>query len=160
MNKEVWWYEMVAAAVIGVFCTYFLIETYTYGPKAALFPRLICFFVLFLSVIFFVSRIRRFLKMKALSASETQTKKQDAESHESVKWFLTFGLAIGFCILMTLIGFGPAAVCYLALHSYMAGYRKIKVILIVALIVAAAMVLFGRMFNIPLPEGILFEMMM
>ncbi len=163
MNKHVWRYEALAAGVIGVFCTIFLIQTYDYGRKAALFPRLMCFTVLFLLVFFIVSRIRRFLKMKQAPPQQDQVTAEgaaEADSLHVVKWPLTFGLAIGFCLLMTLIGFGPATVCYLAAHTYIAGYRKGKVIFLFALAVGAIMVFLGRLFKIPLPEGILVGMVM
>ena len=161
MKKYLWRYETLAVGAIGLFSVIFLIQTYDYGRKAALFPRLVCCIVLFLILFFIVSRLRRMLKKRSVPSQEEPVRKEvitEAGQTPGLKWTLTFGLAMGFCLLMYLIGFGPATVCYLAVHTYLAGYRKCKVIFLFALAVGAIMVFFGRLFQIPLPEGILVGM--
>jgi FtsH-binding integral membrane protein len=163
MKKYLWRYEAVAVSAIGVFCVIFLVQTYNYGHKAALFPRLVCFFVLFLILFFIVSRLRRMLKRRGVPSQDEPIQAEgitEAGQPQGVKWTLTFGLAMGFCLLMYLIGFGPATVCYLAVHTYLAGYRKVKMLFLYALAVGAIMVFFGYLFKIPLPEGILVGMVM
>jgi FtsH-binding integral membrane protein len=163
MKKYLWRYETLAVGAIGLFCVIFLTQTYDYGRKAALFPRLVCFIVLFLILFYIFSRLRRMLKKGAVPSQEEPVRTEartEAGQPQGLKWTLTFGLAMGFCLLMYLIGFGPATVCYLAVHTYLAGYRKRKVIFVFALAVGAIIVFFGRLFKIPLPDGILVGMIM
>ncbi len=161
MIRYLWKFETVAVGAIGAFSLLFLIQTYNYGRRAALFPRLISGIVLFLILFFIASRVRRLLKIKrkGATAAESLPAKGEAvaDSSQRVKWTLTFGAAIGFCILMYLIGFGPATAFYLATHIYLAGYRKLKVIFLYALALGAMMVFIGHLFKVPLPEGIFVE---
>lgn len=161
MKKYLWRYETLAVSAIGLFCVIFLIETYNYGRKAALFPRLVCFIVLFLILFFIFSRLRRLLKKEAVSAHKEPVRTEvitEVGQLQEVRWTLTFSLAMGFCLLMYLIGFGPATVCYLAAHTYLAGYRKRRVIFLFAVAVGGIIVFFGHLFKIPLPDGILVGM--
>jgi hypothetical protein len=163
MKKYLWRYETVAVSAIGLFCAYFLVQTYNYGHKAALFPRLVCSIVLFLILVFIISSLRRRSKRGEVSSQAKPVRTEgiaEAGQPQGVKWTLTFGLAMGFCLLMYLIGFGLATFCYLALHTRLAGYRKGKVIFFFALAVAGIMVFFGGLFHISLPEGILVTMIM
>lgn len=161
MKKYLWRYETLAVSAIGLFCIIFLIQTYDYGRRAALFPRLVCLIVLFLILFFLFSRLRRMLKKGGVPSQEGVVRTEvitEAGQPTGLKWTLTLGLAMGFCFLIYLIGFGPATVCYLAVHTHLAGYRKRKVTFLFALAVGAIIVSFGRLFQIPLPEGILVGM--
>lgn len=160
MKKFLLRYETVAVTVIALFCIIFLVQTFEYGRRAGLFPRLISWVVLFLILVFIVSRLRRFWKSRgAPSPEETRSEcVTKADQPQGMKWTLTFALAMGFCILLYLVGFGPATVCYLSAHIYLAGYRKGRVIIVYALAVGVIMVAFGYLFQIPLPEGILVEL--
>jgi len=159
MIRYLWKFETVAVGAIGAFSLLFLIQTYTYGRRAALFPRLISWIVLFLILFFIASRVLRLLKRKGATDAEPLPAKgaAAADSSQRVRWTVTFGAAIGFCILMYLIGFGPATAFYLATHIYLAGYRKLKVIFLYALALGAMMVFIGYLFKVPLPEGIFVE---
>lgn len=162
MKKYLWRYETLAVTVIGVFCVVFLIQTYHYGRKAALFPRLVSSMVLFLILFFILSRLRRILQKGVLSSPEELVRTKgtaEAGQPHGLKWTFTFGLAMVFFLLMYLIGFGPATVCYLVMHTRLAGYRRFMVIFLFALAVGGSMVFIGNLFHIPLPEGIVVDLM-
>ncbi len=161
MRKFLSRYETVAVGAICAFSALFLVQTYDYGRRAALFPRAISILVLFLILCFIFSRIRRMFKEKRSPSKEVPHRAEgagEAGQRQGVKWILSFGGAIGFCILMYLIGFGLATVCYVAAHTYWAGYRRHKVTFMYALALGIMMVLIGYLFMIPLPQGILVEM--
>ena len=161
MKKYLMRFETMAVGTIGLFSVLFLIQTYNYGRRAALFPRIMSLTVLILILFYIFSRIRWMLKKKgALSKKEPVRAGVvvKADQHQGVNWPLTFGAGIGFCILMFLIGFGMSTVCYIATHTYLAGYRKHKVIFLYALAMGVMMVLIGYAFMIPLPKGVLVEM--
>ncbi len=163
MRKYLWRYETVAVGAIFAFSALFLIQTYNYGRRAALFPRAISIFVLFLILFFIFSRARRMFKEKEPSSKEVPRRAEgprEAGQRQGVKWTVSFGGAIGFCILMYLIGFGLATVCYVAAHTHWAGYRRHKVTFTYALVLGIIMVLIGYLFMIPLPQGILVEMIL
>jgi hypothetical protein len=161
MRKYLMRFETVAVGAIGLFSALFFIQTYNYGRRAALFPRIISLLVLFLILVFIISRIHRVLKKKRASSKEEPVWAEGVakvKKPQGVNWPLTFGGGIGFCILMYFIGFGLSTVCYMVTHTYLAGYRKHKIIFLYALALGVTMVLIGYAFMIPLPKGVLVEM--
>lgn len=161
MKKYLMRFETVAVGTIGLFSALFFIQTYNYGRRAALFPRIVSLMVLILVLFYIFSRIRRMLKKKGTLSKKEPVQAgvvAQADQPQGVNWTLTFGAGIGFCILMFLIGFGLSTVCYMVTHTYLAGYRKHKIIFLYALAMGVTMVLIGYAFMIPLPKGVLVEM--
>lgn len=158
MKKWLFQFETVAVAVIGIFSAVFLVQTYDYGRRAGLFPRLISWTVLVLILIFVVSRVRRaWGRSKEAAPAKPVGALDKAGRPAGVKWTLSFGLALAYCLLVYLIGFGPATFGYLLAHIQLAGNRRRAIAAVYALVVAAIMVLMGTFFKIPLPQGILVE---
>ena len=56
--------------------------------------------------------------------------------------------------LISLIGFGAASLVFGIALPYYGGYRRMKVVIPVALGMTIGLVVIGRLFNIPLPEGL------
>jgi hypothetical protein len=75
-----------------------------------------------------------------------------------INWLLTLSAATGFFVLIYLVGFGPSTFFYVTAHLYLAGYRRHRVIFLFALAMAIVIFLTGYLFTIPLPEGVLVQM--
>jgi hypothetical protein len=161
MKKSQLRFEVATIAGIGLFAAVFLIRTYDYPRRAALFPRGISIIILFLLLLFIASRVRRYLKKKGASAKEAPSQTAEGEDsgrRQAMPWILTFGIAAGFLILIYLIGFAVAALCYLVTHIYLTGYRNHKVVWLYALVIGMALISFEYLFAVSLPKGILVEM--
>jgi uncharacterized membrane protein YfcA len=162
MKKSQLRFEIAAIAGIALFSGIFLVRTYDYNYRAALFPRLVSYTVLILLLYYVFSRVRRYLKERKESTAKevTPQTEEGAETEErrGMSWVVAFGIAIGFLILIYLTGFAVAAVCYMAAHIYLTGYRNHKIVLLYALFIGIALVSFEYLFDISLPKGILFEM--
>jgi uncharacterized membrane protein YfcA len=154
--------ETFAVGTIAVFSALFLLQTYEYGRRAALFPKLVSFTILFLTGCFLVSRLRRAIKRQRTEVKKKETIPVEVESEATqpagVHWLLTLSAATGFFVLIYLVGFGPATFFYVATHLSLAGYRRHSVIALFALAMAIIIVGTGYLFTIPLPEGVLVEM--
>ncbi len=159
MKKYLLRFETFAVGAIALFSGLFLYQTYQYGRRAALFPRIISLTVLFLTAVFFYSRVRRIRKQTG--ASETTVidtnSGRSCDGAEKVSWIVTLSVATAFLVLIYLIGFGPATFFYVPAHLYISGYRRHKVIFGFALAMAILMVGSGYLFSIPLPQGVLIE---
>lgn len=160
MREQLLKFETFAVATIAVFSGLFLVQTYEYGRRAALFPRGVSITILFLTGFFIVSRIRR-----AMSKQKTAMKEATVPAEVSgkvtevggVNWLLTLSAATGFFVLIYLFGFGPSTFFYVTAHLYLAGYRRHGVIFLFALAMAIVIVLTGYLFTIPLPDGVLVQ---
>jgi hypothetical protein len=151
--------EIIAVGTIAVFSALFLLQTYDYGRRAALFPRLISVTILFLTAVFIVSRLGRGLKRAAATQRENLRPEVGSETRAGgISWLLALAAASGFSALIYLIGFGFATFAYVATHLYLAGYRRHIVVFFFARAMAAVMVFTGYLFNIQLPRGVLVEM--
>ncbi len=156
-------FETFAVGVIGVFSGLFLFQTYQYGRRAALFPRIISGAVLFLTRFFIGSRIRRIKKQKGLPSEKKRHRmpvETEVAAAQGINWLLTLAAATGFFVLIYFIGFGGATFFYVTTHLYLSGYREHKVIFGFALAMAILMVGSGYLFSIPLPWGVLVERML
>jgi hypothetical protein len=150
--------ETIAVGTIAVFSAVFLLQTYAYGRRAALFPRLVSLTILLLTGIFIVSRIRKALKRKTVAAEEESVGVvSEAARAGGMNWLVALSAATGFCALIYLIGFGPSTFIYVSSHLYLAGYRRHSVVFLFALAMAAVVIVTAYLFNIQLPGGVLFE---
>lgn len=154
-------FETFAVATVAVFSGLFFVQTYEYGRRAALFPRVVSGTVLFLTGFFVVSRIRRAMaKQKTAMKEQPVTVEVVSEVNEAggVNWLLTLSAAMTFFVLIYLVGFGLSTFVYVATHLYLAGYRRHRVIFLFAIAMAIVIVGAGYLFTIPLPEGVLVQM--
>jgi hypothetical protein len=161
MREHLRKFETFAVGTIAVFSGLFLFQTYDYGRRAALFPRVVSITVLFLTGFFIISRIR-----KAMAKQKTALKEQPvtveivSEVNEAggVNWLLTLSSATAFFVLIYFVGFGLSTFVYVATHLYLAGDRRHSVIFSFAIAMAIIIVGTGYLFNISLPEGVLVQM--
>jgi len=158
MREQLLKFETFAVGTIAVFSGLFLLQTYQYGRRAALFPRVVSFTILFLTGFFIVSRIRRAMVKPPAKKETTRIVQSEITQAGGVHWLLTLSAATGFFVLIYLVGFGPSTFFYVTAHLYLAGYRRHRVIFLFALAMAIVIFLTGYLFTIPLPEGVLVPM--
>ncbi len=157
MREHLQKFETFAVGAIAVFSGLFLIQTYQYGRRAALFPRVVSFTILFLTAFFIVSRIRRTMVKPPAKKETASVIRTEITQAGGVHWLVTLSAATGFFVLIYLIGFGPSTFFYVATHLYLAGYRRHTVTFLFALAMAIIIVGTGYLFTIPLPQGVLVE---
>jgi hypothetical protein len=151
--------EIIAIGTIAIFSALFLLQTYDYGRRAALFPRLISVTILFLTAIFVVTRVRRGMKRAPAAPRESPRAEVGSESRAGgISWLLALAAATGFSALIYLIGFCFSTLVYVASHLYLAGYRRHGVVFLFAVAMAALVAVTGYLFNIQLPRGVVVEM--
>jgi hypothetical protein len=117
--------------------------------------------VLFLTGFFIVSRLRRAMAKQKSAAKEEPARVEIASELDqagSVNWLVTLSAATAFFILIYLVGFGLATFIYVAAHLYLAGYRRHSVVFLFAMAMAVLIVGTGYLFSIPLPQGLLVQM--
>ena len=161
MRSHLLKFEAFAVAIIAIFSGVFLLQTYEYGRRAALFPRVVSITVLSLTGFFIVSRLRRATINKNVPAKESPARTEigdEANQSAGVNWLAALGVAIGFFVLIYLVGFGPATLIYVSAHLYMAGYRRHGLIFLFAIAMAILVVATAYLFAVPVPGGMLVDM--
>ena len=89
------------------------------------------------------------------SGKEAGESKETAEGAPGMgRWYAVVGSIIVYMGLIFLIGFGAASLVFGIALPYYGGYRRMKVVIPVALGMTIGLVVIGRLFNIPLPEGL------
>lgn len=149
--------DWLAAAIIVVVSILFLMMTSGLGRTASLFPKILCITIFALVLLYIGTQLYKKYKNSFLKSSgkKAETKKALAgEVPKSGRWAIIIGSIIIYSGLIYLIGFGIASFFYAIVLSYFGGYRRMKVVVPVALGMAVFLVAIGRLFNIPLPTGL------
>jgi len=149
--------EMIAVLVIGLFSATFLKMTFAYGKKAAMFPRIISIFVLIIAIYYVIGQVVAAIKQP--QGSSPVAAKKLAEPETKILGQAPRNVLIGsflvYALLIYVIGFAGATLCYGIGIPYIAGYRKKAVIIVFAVAMTIMMVVIGKVFMIPLPEGLI-----
>ena len=145
-----------AAAIIGVIAVAFLIMSGDLGRTAALFPKILSVTIIGLVLVYVgVLIYGNFNNPPAgSSGKEGEKKKLAGGVPKSGSWYIIIGAIVVYMGLISLIGFGAASFAFGIALPYLGGYRRMKVVLPVALGMTVGLVVIGRLFNIPLPEGL------
>ena len=147
-NSENW-----VLSILGAFGVAFIVQTYSYRPSAALFPRLVgiveaslCFYQLGENI--------------WLAFSDRAVKAEKSEkTAQGLIWYWSFFLIISYFGLIYLIGFVWGTGAFLMFSPFAAGYKRWIAILIVAVVTAILTeVSFSLFLQIQLPSGILFAL--
>jgi len=149
--------DLSAAVIIGVIAVAFLMMTGDLGRTAALFPKILSVTIIVLVVIYIGVQIYLIFKNPPAETSgkETGEKKEAAEDAiKSGRWYIISGSIVVYMGLIPLIGFGAASFVFGIALPYYGGYRRMKVVIPVALGMTIGLMVIGRLFNIPLPEGL------
>jgi len=139
-------------------------STYTFPETAALLPRIISSFMLFSVLLYIV--VKRFGSKKPPAAQQQKEQVKPEERAEKsnrsqgINWYISSLLMFCFFALVYLTGFEFATFAYGAIIPYLLGYRNYKMIFLFATGMTAIIILvFGRLFMIPLPAGLLWELL-
>lgn len=143
-----------------------LYRSFDFTRMSALFPKLVSITILVLFGLLIVTRIYSRDKGEESESEgavecqrEGDLKPQPIDRR--IHWSMSFFIMLGYLALIFLLGFGLSTIAYGLAFSYIAGYRKHKVIYPYALAMAVIIIMvFGKFFQIPLPEGLIFELIM
>ena len=149
--------DLSAAVIIGVISAAFLLMMGDLGRTAALFPKILSVTIVALVVVYIGVQIYlRFKKPLAESSGKEAGKNKEAaeQAPRMGRWYIVVGSIIVYMGMITLIGFGAASLVFGIALPYYGGYRRMKVVIPVALGMTVGLMVIGRLFNIPLPEGL------
>lgn len=145
--------DIVLMAVLGIFAGAFLIETRSYNPTAALFPRLVSI----VSLVFIVWTIaQRCLALRRKAKSSPDTKAEAGRKGEgALAWYWSLATMVGYFVLIYLLGFTLVTLIYLLVVPLLLGYRRYKTVLITGVLSTAAFItVFSYVLHARIPEGI------
>lgn len=150
--------DLLAAVIIVAVSTVFLMMTAALGKTASLFPKILCITIIALVLVYLGAQIYNNYKnsLDKSSEKEVEAKKGLAggDVPKSGHWYIIISSIVTYMGLMYLIGFVVASLFFVIALAYLGKYRKMKVVLPVALGITVLLVVIGRLFNIPLPTGL------
>jgi hypothetical protein len=145
--------DIVLMAVLGIFAGAFLIETRTYNPTAALFPRLVAI----ISLIFIIWTIaQRCLTLGRKAKTSPEARAEVEPTGEGVlAWYWSLATMVGYFVLIYLLGFSLVTLIYLLVLPFLLGYRRYKIVLIAGILWTVAFItVFTYVLHARIPEGI------
>jgi uncharacterized membrane protein (DUF485 family) len=146
--------DLILMAILGAFAAAFLIDSRSYNPTAALFPRLISTIVLLLILWTAVHRLwELFGKPQEVSPSVEEV----APKQKGVMtWYVSLITIVIYFLLIYVIGFTWAALVYLVILPILLGYRKYKIVFAIAVMWTVFFVLvFTYVVHTRIPGGLL-----
>lgn len=149
--------DVSAAVIIGLIAAAFLMMTGGLGRTAAMFPKILSVTIIVLVAIYIGAQI--YIQFKTLPAGPSGkeaggNQRPPEDFFRSSRWYTIIGLIGVYMGLIYLIGFGAASFSFATALPYCGGYRKMKVVLPVALGMTIVLVGIGMLFDIPLPVGL------
>jgi uncharacterized membrane protein (DUF485 family) len=146
--------DLILMAILGAFACAFLIDSRSYNPTAALFPRLISIVVLLLVLWTAGHRVWELFgkpREVLLSVEEAAPKQKGV-----MTWYVSLITIVIYFLLIYVIGFIWAALVYLIVLPVLLGYRKYKVIFAIAVMWTLSFVLvFTYVVHTRIPGGLL-----
>lgn len=140
--------------MITIFSALFFNLTFSIGRTAGMFPRYVSGFVLLMIVYYLVDKVIRAVRGNQVKAKA----KRPAAAKDGLSWIYSYALLIVFGLLIYTIGFGISTILYMIASPFLMKYRNLKVVIPVAVVLAAVIVfVFGKVFYIDIPQGILWE---
>lgn len=146
--------DLLLMVLLGAFSGAFLLETRTYNPTAALFPRLVSA-ATFILVLWTVGlRLWSFLvkaQRKTKSEEEISTAKEG-----SMIWYISLITMVVYYLLIYVLGFIWSTLLYLFVLPLLLGYKKYWIVLVTAVLWTAVFVyVFTNILYARIPKGIL-----
>jgi len=145
--------DIVLMVVLGAFAGAFLIETRTYNPTAALFPRLVSI----ISLIFIIWTVsQRYLTLRRETRSSPEAEMGMETKGEGVlAWYWSLATMVGYFMLIYLLGFTLVTLIYLLVLPLLLSYRRYKIVLIAGVLWTVAFItVFTYVLHARIPEGI------
>ena len=145
--------ESVLLLILSVFAVGFFLEAGKLGETAGLFPGLVAEASLLLFAI--AIGLRFFGKSPAGQNSDVY---RSGRSPDTIVWSVGLSLQVGYLLLIVLLGFPLATLMYLFGFPRLMNYRRWGVLVSYAtLLTTGIIVSFIYLFNIRLPEGLLWN---
>jgi|MudIll2142460700_1097286.scaffolds.fasta_scaffold91611_2 putative tricarboxylic transport membrane protein len=145
--------DIILMVVLGAFAGAFLIETRSYNPTAALFPRLVSM----ISLIFIIWTIakRCLTLMRKAKASPEAEAETEIKEERGLVWYWSLASMVGYFVLIYLLGFTFVTLIYLLVLPLLLGYRRYKIVLITGVLWTVAFItVFTYVLHARIPEGI------
>jgi hypothetical protein len=145
--------DVILMTVLGVFAGAFLLETRTYNPTAALFPRLVSI----ISLIFIIWTIgQRYLALRReAKSSPVGEEEAGTEGKGALEWYWSLATMVAYFVLIYLLGFTLVTLLYLVALPLLLGYRRYKIVLITGVLWTVAFItVFTHVLHARIPEGI------
>jgi hypothetical protein len=145
--------DVILMVVLGIFAGAFLLETRTYNPTAALFPRLVSI----ISLIFIIWTIgQRYLALRREAGSSLEREEEaETKGKGALDWYWSLVTMVGYFVLIYVLGFTLVTLIYLLAIPFLLGYRKIKIVVITGVLWTVAFItVFTHVLHARIPEGI------
>ena len=155
--KRIFDLDLVLMAILAAFATAFLIDSRSYNPTPALFPRLISIIVLICVLWTVVYRLREMFGKP--QEDDSHPVEEGAPKPKGVMaWYASVITMVIYFLLIYGIGFAWAAAVYLVVIPILLGYRKYKMIFAIAAMWTLSFVLvFTYVVHTRIPGGWLGE---
>jgi hypothetical protein len=137
------------------FAILFLIDSRSYNPTAALFPRLVATITLGL---LFGALIQHYVRLyrQARQIPEMEEAGTESERSGGIKWYLNLAIILAYFLLIYVVGFIWASLLYLLATPIIMGYRKFKIVVVIALFwVIIFIYVFYELLQARIPKGLL-----
>jgi hypothetical protein len=149
------WREFAFLGLIVLGSLMFLFQSHTYSYAVKLFPVLILWVLIAVSVwrLIRLGLVRILLKKRAQASTAVDTAQQ---VKSGLMWYWSVLALIGYAALTWLLGMIAATPVYTFILPRVMGYRRWPIIATTAAGVTVFLVFISRVFNLILPKGILF----
>ena len=123
--------DLALLCLPACFAIIFLFDSKTYNPTAALFPRIVAVITLGL---LFGAICQHFFKRYYQAPVIPEVEDVDIERKKvsGMKWYVSLSLMLAYFLLVYILGLVVASILYLLLTPVLMGYKKFKIIAVVA----------------------------
>ena len=155
-KKFIFWdLDLLLLGLPFCFATLFLIDSRTYNPTAALFPRLVATVTIFLLVGAMIQHyVKLYLQTPVISGGADDAKAP--KKSDGIKWYVNLAIILAYFSLIYITGFVWASLLYLLITPVIMGYRKFKIVVAIALFwVIVFVYVFYVLLQARIPKGLL-----
>ncbi|MCL5046741.1 MAG: tripartite tricarboxylate transporter TctB family protein [Actinobacteria bacterium] len=148
---------------VGALAASFLVGSFRLNAMAAAFPKLVSAIALILVVYVLVGRIVAVLR--EATAVPARTRDEPAEPHDraqsgrTIPWFLMFVFTLLYPLVVLFAGFPSSTLVFVTGVAMLLGLRGIRGLLFGALSTAVLVLLFQYVLQVPLPGGLVWEVL-
>ncbi|OGP62145.1 MAG: hypothetical protein A2170_10640 [Deltaproteobacteria bacterium RBG_13_53_10] len=145
--------DIILMVILGAFCTAFLIETYSFNPTAALFPRLVS--IISLILILWTITGRCWILVRKTQDVSQPSEEVSARPEGSMVWYISLVTMVSYYLLTYILGFTLVTFIYLLALPPFLGYKKYKIVFITGILWTAGFVyVFKYILYARVPEGL------
>jgi hypothetical protein len=162
-------FESALLAIIAGFAAVFFLQTFTYrGTITGMFPRVLSAVVLVLIAGFAAAKLpifRRRISSATVGTAVPECGAVDGSgltpaARPVMRWEISLAWMLAYAALLYLVGFWVSSFLYALLLARQLKNRNLKVTVTFAALTAAVLfAAFTTLFYVPLPEGLIFELL-